>query len=54
MKCMADHFGQHAVIIGGSIAGLMTARVLSDYFAQVTVLERDQIEDRPVIHKSVP
>src|SRR5271165_7616422 len=30
--------GQHAVVIGGSMAGLMTARVLSDFFDQVTVL----------------
>lgn len=37
---MADH----AVVIGGSIAGLISARVLSDYFDKVTVLERDQIE----------
>ena len=35
---MADH----AVVIGGSIAGLISARVLSDYFDKVTVLERDQ------------
>jgi 2-polyprenyl-6-methoxyphenol hydroxylase-like FAD-dependent oxidoreductase len=46
--------GQHAVVIGGSMAGLMTARVLSDFFDQVTVLERDQIEDHPANHKSVP
>ena len=25
---MAKHLGQHAVVIGGSMAGLMTARVL--------------------------
>ena len=25
----------HAVVIGGSMAGLLTARVLSDHFAQV-------------------
>jgi 2-polyprenyl-6-methoxyphenol hydroxylase-like FAD-dependent oxidoreductase len=36
------------------MAGLMTARVLSDFFDQVTVLERDQIEDHPANHKSVP
>src|SRR6266404_501223 len=46
--------GQHAVVIGGSMAGLMTARVLADFFDQVTVLERDQIEDRPANHKSIP
>jgi hypothetical protein len=32
----------------------MTARVLADYFDRVTVFERDQIEDRPAIHKSIP
>ena len=32
----------------------MAARVLSDYFNRVTVFERDQIEDRPAIHKSIP
>ena len=48
------HLGNHAVVIGGSMAGLMTARVLADHFDQVTVLERDQIEDRPAIHKSIP
>jgi flavin-dependent dehydrogenase len=28
---MADHFGRQAVVIGGSLAGLMTARVLADH-----------------------
>lgn len=32
----------HAVVIGGSIAGLLTARVLADYFTQVTIIDRDQ------------
>lgn len=32
-------------MIGGSIAGLVTARVLSDHFDQVTVIERDAIPD---------
>ena len=48
-----DRLG-HGIVIGGSIAGLIAGRVLSDHFDQVTVLERDEIEDRPVIHKSVP
>jgi 2-polyprenyl-6-methoxyphenol hydroxylase-like FAD-dependent oxidoreductase len=37
------NFG-HAVIIGGSMAGLLSARVLSDHFERVTVLERDEPE----------
>jgi 2-polyprenyl-6-methoxyphenol hydroxylase-like FAD-dependent oxidoreductase len=51
---MANHLGHHAVIVGGSMAGLMTARVLADYFAHVTVLERDPIAERPELHKSIP
>jgi flavin-dependent dehydrogenase len=51
---MTDRLGKHAIVVGGSIAGLMTARVLADYFDRVTVFERDQIEDRPAIHKSIP
>lgn len=31
----------HAVVIGASMAGLLAARVLSDYFRQVTLIERD-------------
>jgi 2-polyprenyl-6-methoxyphenol hydroxylase-like FAD-dependent oxidoreductase len=48
-----DELG-HAIVIGGSIAGLIAARALSDYFERITILERDEIENRPVIHKSVP
>jgi len=51
---MAKILGQRAVVAGGSIAGLITARVLSEYFDQVVVLDQDNIEDRPVVHKSVP
>lgn len=32
---------EHAVVIGGSIAGLIAARVLADHTEQVTILERD-------------
>ena len=52
-ECVANHFGQHAVVIGGSLAGLMTARVLADHFDTVTVLERDRI-DGPALHQSIP
>jgi 2-polyprenyl-6-methoxyphenol hydroxylase-like FAD-dependent oxidoreductase len=46
--------GRRAIVVGASIAGLMTARVLSEYFDQVVAIDRDEIEDRPVVHKSVP
>jgi 2-polyprenyl-6-methoxyphenol hydroxylase-like FAD-dependent oxidoreductase len=51
---MTKTLGQRAVVAGGSIAGLVTARVLSEYFDQVVVLDQDKIEYRPVVHKSVP
>jgi 2-polyprenyl-6-methoxyphenol hydroxylase-like FAD-dependent oxidoreductase len=51
---MAHHFGAQAVVIGGSLAGLMTARVLADYFDAVNVLERDHIDDQPTPHQSIP
>jgi 2-polyprenyl-6-methoxyphenol hydroxylase-like FAD-dependent oxidoreductase len=33
---------QHALVIGGSIAGLMAARILSKHFTNVLLVERDQ------------
>jgi 2-polyprenyl-6-methoxyphenol hydroxylase-like FAD-dependent oxidoreductase len=32
---------EHALVIGSSMAGMLAARILSDHFASVTVLERD-------------
>lgn len=46
--------GNHAVVIGGSMAGLMVARVLSDHFTRVTLLERDHINDAPEPRKGQP
>jgi 2-polyprenyl-6-methoxyphenol hydroxylase-like FAD-dependent oxidoreductase len=51
---MEKHFGQQAVVIGGSLTGLMTARVLADHFDAVTVLERDRIDAQPALHQSIP
>ena len=45
---------QHAIVIGGSIAGLTAARILSDHFARVTVIERDQMPDGQEFRKGVP
>lgn len=32
----------------------MAAGVLADHFGQVTILERDHIDDHPSVHKSIP
>lgn len=46
--------GRHAVVIGGSIAGLLTARVLTDYFEQVTLIERDRFPLQPEPRRGIP
>jgi flavin-dependent dehydrogenase len=46
--------GEHAVVIGASIAGLCAARVLSDFFDRVTVFERDELPDGPAQRSAVP
>ena len=44
----------HAVVIGGSMAGLLAARALCDHFEHVTIIERDQFSKRPAPRKGVP
>ena len=44
----------HAIVIGGSIAGLTAARVLSDHFARVTVIERDRLHGNADFRKGTP
>src|SRR4051794_5555751 len=45
---------EHAVVVGGSIAGLLAARVLSDHFGRVTILEQDRLESGPTVRKGTP
>src|SRR5258707_11700946 len=45
---------RHAVVIGASMAGLLAARVLSDHFEQVTIIERDRLSDQVEPRKGVP
>jgi 2-polyprenyl-6-methoxyphenol hydroxylase-like FAD-dependent oxidoreductase len=45
---------KQAIVIGGSMAGLLTARVLTDHFEQVTVVERDRLADTPDPRRGVP
>lgn len=46
--------GKHAIVIGGSVAGLLAARALSDHFAQVSIIERDLQPESPTARKGVP
>lgn len=40
---IAPQAKQHAIVIGGSIAGLFAARVLLNHFERVTLIERDPL-----------
>ena len=49
---MTRMLGQRAVVVGASVAGLLASRTLSEHFDEVVVLDSDEIEDGPVVHKS--
>ena len=44
----------HALVIGGSMAGLLAARVLSERFEQVTIVERDHFPEGPGFRRGIP
>ncbi|HYX49292.1 MAG TPA: FAD-dependent oxidoreductase, partial [Ktedonobacteraceae bacterium] len=48
------YIGQHAVVIGASMAGLLAGRVLSEHFEHVTIIERDRISRDTEARKGVP
>lgn len=46
--------GRHAVVVGGSLAGLLAAHVLAGHADRVTVVERDRYPDGPGSRAGVP
>jgi 2-polyprenyl-6-methoxyphenol hydroxylase-like FAD-dependent oxidoreductase len=46
--------GGHALVVGGSIAGLVAAGALARHFARVTLVERDRYPDAPETRKGTP
>jgi flavin-dependent dehydrogenase len=42
------------VVIGGSLAGMLAARVLADHFDGVTLLERDRFPESPAARNGLP
>jgi 2-polyprenyl-6-methoxyphenol hydroxylase-like FAD-dependent oxidoreductase len=51
---MSRQVGDRAVVLGASMAGLLTARVLADAYAQVTVVDRDQLPEGSAQRRGVP
>lgn len=46
--------GRQAVVIGGSVAGLLAGRILSDHFERVMIIERDRFTDNAEPRKGAP
>lgn len=46
--------GRHAVVLGGSLAGLLAARILAEHFEKVTILERDAYLETTEVRKGMP
>ena len=46
--------GEHAVVIGGSVAGLLAARALTEAYDRVTVIDRDALPDGVADRRAVP
>jgi 2-polyprenyl-6-methoxyphenol hydroxylase-like FAD-dependent oxidoreductase len=49
-----ERVGRHAVVIGASVAGLLAARVLSEAYERVTIVERDELPRVGEGRKAVP
>lgn len=46
--------GEHAVVLGASMSGLLAARVLADHFRSVTLVERDVLSTDYANRRGVP
>jgi 2-polyprenyl-6-methoxyphenol hydroxylase-like FAD-dependent oxidoreductase len=53
-EVQSEVVGRHAVVLGGSLAGLMAARVLADHFDRVTLIERDAYPETAEVRKGIP
>ncbi|OAJ64757.1 FAD-dependent oxidoreductase [Paraburkholderia ginsengiterrae] len=48
------NLGEHAIVVGASMGGLLAARALADFYTTVTVLERDVFPAADIPRKGVP
>lgn len=49
-----DRLGERAVVLGAGLAGLVTARVLSEFYADVVIVERDRLAEQAAQRRGVP
>src|SRR5690348_16008978 len=49
-----DATRQHSIVIGGSVSGMLAARVLSDHFEHVTLIDRDHLPEAVEFRDGTP
>lgn len=54
MEAKTNSSHGHAIVIGGGIAGLLAARVLSDFYGGVTIIEKDRLYNDHEPRRGVP
>jgi len=52
--CAQSSPNNHAIVLGGSLAGLLAARVLADHFEKVTLIERDTYTETTETRRGIP
>jgi 2-polyprenyl-6-methoxyphenol hydroxylase-like FAD-dependent oxidoreductase len=54
MSSASGLHGKKAIVIGGSLGGLITARALRNHFEEVIILEKDKVNNEPESRKGQP
>jgi 2-polyprenyl-6-methoxyphenol hydroxylase-like FAD-dependent oxidoreductase len=54
MSSAKDLLGQRAIVVGGSLAGMLAALALAKHFAHVLVLDRDELPSAPAPRRATP
>ncbi|OBA81557.1 hypothetical protein A9W99_02805 [Mycobacterium sp. 1164966.3] len=49
-----NELGEHAVVCGAGMAGLLAARILAEFYRSVTIVERDRLPDGAAHRQGVP
>src|SRR5262249_6765395 len=49
-----SYFGKRAIVVGAGLSGLSVARVLSDHFDEVMIVDRDELPDDATPRPGVP
>src|SRR4051794_4210858 len=51
---VGSRVGDHAVVLGGSVAGCLAARTLAEHYSAVTVIDRDDLLGAAGPRRAVP